>query len=135
VAALNYASNASWFINAPAPIGNKRIRAMESFDEGEEGSVETRTEVGPSRNAAGFVTIPGGKTISFTIRETKGAQPEIDWEYLKDNEILFGLTKQIIGGRRRQYAECRVSTIAPTGDNAAELMFTVEIVALAQDRL
>jgi hypothetical protein len=135
VAALNYASSASWFLNAGPPVGNKRIRAMESFDEGEEGSVETRTEVGPSKNAAGFVTIPGGKTISFEIRETKGVQPEIDWDYLKDNEITFGLTKQIIGGKRCQYAECRVSTITPTGDNGAELMFTVEIVALAKEGL
>lgn len=133
--ALEYASAASWFINAPAPVGNKRLRAVESYDSGDEGSVTTQTEVGPSNAAVGFIDVPGGKTISFDIREVKGAKREVDWEYLQDNKIVFSLTKQIVGGTRKQYPECRISTIAPKGDNKGEHTYTVEIVALDRKSL
>ncbi|HWU91606.1 MAG TPA: hypothetical protein VN253_30270 [Kofleriaceae bacterium] len=132
MAALEYASSASWFINAPAPIGNKRLRAVEKYDEDDESSVETRVEVGPSLDAVGFVEIPGGKKITFDIRETKGAKPEVDYEYIKANGLAVTLTKQIIGGRRTQYTPCRLSMIKPTGDNKGEHTFSVEFVALGK---
>lgn len=129
----NYASSASWFINAPAVAGgNKRLRAVESYDEDQEGSVETRTEVGPGKGAAGFVTIPGGRMVTFEIREIKSAKREVDWEYLERNEVTFSLTKKITSGRRSQYPFCRVSSIKPKGDNKGEHTYTVEIVTLDQ---
>jgi len=131
----NYASSASLFINAPAPVGNKRLRAVEKYDFGDEGSTETRTEVGPTSDAAGFVRIPGGKTISLDIRETTGKKREVNWEYLRDNEITFSLTKQITGGQRVQHPFVRVSTIKATGDNKGEHTYTVECVSLGEKGL
>lgn len=134
--ANDYASAASWFINCPNPrVGNKRLRAVEKYDDGDEGSVETRTEVSDSTDAAGFVEVPGGRTISFDIRETKGEKPEVDWEYLKATKQAFSLTKQVSGGRRVQFPSCRVSSIKSNGDNKGEHMYTVEIVALGSKPL
>lgn len=135
MAQLEFVSSGSWHINAPAPVGNKRLRGVESFDEDDESSVETKCEVAPGADAAGFVRIPGGKSITFEGRALKGAKPDVDWEYLQDNEIVFTLTKELTGGRRKQYLPCQVSTYKEKGDNKGEYTYTVEVKALGKKLL
>lgn len=127
------ATQATWQINCSARAGgNKRIRRMDDYEVSGEGSKEAVPEVG-SNTPVAFLRTPGGKTITFNMRQRKGAKPEIDWWYLDVSDEVFELTKQIVGGRRVQYPECMVSSITETGDSEGEHTFTVEIIALREE--
>ncbi|MGN6103733.1 MAG: hypothetical protein ACTHU0_01385 [Kofleriaceae bacterium] len=124
------ATNATWQINSTSE-GNKRIRRMTSWEVSDGASVEAFSECGPSDSPVGFVDVPGAKTISFEIRELKTPKREIRWERLKVLKEVFSLTKQIVGGSRVQYPECRVSKIDESGAaDQGYVQYTVEIIAL-----
>lgn len=126
------ATVATWQINCSSRAGgNKRIRRMKDWNYADGASKETVGEVGSTEHV-GFMRKPGGKTITFNIRERKGAKPEIDWEYLADSDEVFSLTKQIRGGRRTQYPECQVSKVDDQGEEEGEIMYSVEIVVLTR---
>lgn len=127
------ASVAIWSINS-ASQGSKKIRRAQTVSTSAGGSVEAVNEVG-SKVPVGFEIKPGAFTISIEGRETKGAKPEIDWEYLDETKEVFGMTRQVQGGRRTQYPECMVSKMDSNGEADGKLMFTVEIVALERKKL
>jgi hypothetical protein len=124
------ASQARWTINSTI-AGNKQIKRMQSYDVADDSSTEAQGEVG-STSMVGFTAKPGGLMISFEIMETRGTRREIDWERLKVLDNVFSLTKQVKGGQRTQYPECKVSKIDYTGDVDGKHSYTVEIVALSQ---
>lgn len=126
------ASVASWSINS-ASQGNKKLRRVQSWDVGGEGSVEAILECG-STVPVGFEVKPGGFTISFEIKETKGKR-EVDWETLDQTKETFSLTKQVKGGLREQYPTNMVSKVSATGEAEGKLQYTVEIVALEKKRM
>lgn len=124
------ATGATWQINCSARAGGtKRIRRMTKADVADESSVEAVPEVGPGE-MVGFMDKPGATKITFAMRERKGAKPEIDWHYLKDSKEEVSLTRQIIGGQRRQFLPTRVSSISDSDDDQGEITYTVELVAL-----
>lgn len=131
--ANEFASQAAWSINSITQ-GNKRLRKMEDYDVSSDAAKEAQNEVG-SDFPVGFVRKPGAKTISFTFREAKGRNPEIDWEYLESSDEVFSLTKQVIGGQRVQYPECQVSTTGTSGDKDGTHTRTVEILVLKEKKL
>lgn len=120
-----------WSINCSQ--GSKQLRRMKTYDVSDESSVETRNAVG-SDFPIGFVDKPGGKTITFEYYSER-PKPEIDWRKLRDARETFSLTRQIVGGQRVQYPECRVSKVGPSGDDEGEHMISVEIVALGEKNL
>jgi hypothetical protein len=128
--ANDIATGATWQINCSARAGgNKRIRRAQSVEVSDGGSVTAVPEVGPGE-MVGFMDAPGAHTITLSMRQTKGATPEIDWLYLKTAKEVFSLTRQVIGGPRTQYPECRVSNISPSDNDQGEITYTVEIIAL-----
>jgi hypothetical protein len=127
------ASQATWQINSSSQ-GNKKLLRVQSWDVGDEGSVEAVLECG-STVPVGFEVKPGALTISFEIKETKGTRREVNWEKLRNDREVIGLTKQVKGGLRTQYPECMVSKIDYNGEAEGALMYTVEIVALEQKAL
>jgi hypothetical protein len=124
------ASQARWTINSSV-AGNKQLKRVQSYDVSDDSSVEAQPEVG-SESPVGFLRKPGALMISFEITETKGVRREIDWERLKLLDNTFSLTKQVKGGQRTQFPECKVSKIDYTGDAEGKHSYTVEIVALSQ---
>lgn len=133
MASPDIATQATWQINCSQ--GNKRILRMKSWDISDNASVEAVLEVG-SDFPVGFKDVPGAKTLSLEIRERKGVRREIDYHALRDDKEMFGLTKQVVGGIRTQYPQCRVSKIDEGGsDDAGEIMYTVEIIALRERAL
>lgn len=126
------ATGATWQISCSARAGgNKRIRRMVDYDVADGSAIEAVSEVGPGE-MVGFTRTPGALAITFNMRETQGAKPEIDWRYLKRAGETFSLTRQVIGGARTQYPECRVSTVSPSGNDGGEHTYSVEIVALSE---
>lgn len=126
------ATKAIWTINS-ASQGNKRIRRMKDYDFGDGASRETHGEVGEDDHV-GTIKKPGGKTVTFNMRETKGAKPEIDWQALNESDEWFSLTKQIGGGRRTQYARCQVSKIDDSGSEEGVIEYSVEIVIVGKPK-
>lgn len=122
-----------WYINS-ASQGNKRIKRMKDYSVSDGAATETVGEVGSSEHVA-FMDKPGGLTITFNIRETKGVKPEIDWHYLKETKELVALTKAPEGGQRAHYPECRVSKIDDQGDDGGENAYTVELAVLKRQKL
>ncbi len=127
------ASQIVWTINSDSQ-GNKRIRRMKDWDVSNDASTEAQNEVGSTEPTA-FVDKPGAKTITFNIRETKGTRPEIDWDALESSKEVFSLTRQVTGGRRTQWPECKVSKVSSSGDDESTNMYSVEIIALSQKRM
>lgn len=123
----------AWFINS-ASQGNKRIKRMKDFSVSDGASTESVGEVGSSEHVA-FMDKPGGLSVTFQIRETKGVKPEIDWHLLKSTREVFSLTKAPDGARRTQLPECRVSKIDDQGDDGGENSYSVEIAVLRRQRL
>jgi hypothetical protein len=126
------ATKTVWTINS-ASQGNKRIRRMKDWDVADGGSKESHGEVG-SEEHVGTITKPGGRTITFNMRETKGATPEIDWQKLLDLGEWFSLTKQVGGGRRTQFPRCQVSKIDDNGDDQGVNEYSVEIVVVGKPK-
>ncbi|MDQ3295073.1 MAG: hypothetical protein M3619_00625 [Myxococcota bacterium] len=122
------ASKVTWQINSRSQ-GNKRLRRLDKYDVGDEGSTESANEVG-SDHPVGFVRKPGSVPIDFEFRQTKGVKPDCDWAYLRDSGEIFSLTEQVGGGQRTQYPEVRVSTYTKTGDKDGEFTYSVGLVAL-----
>jgi hypothetical protein len=134
----DHAQQVIWGINS-ASQGNRRIRRMQDYEVSSDGSVETVGEVG-SPVMVGFLIKPGGNAVTFTIKETKGAKREIDWEFLdrrraNGSKEIFELTKQIVGGREVQHPECMVSKIDFSGDKDGKHEYTVEVVTLGEKPL
>lgn len=128
-------TQARWFINASRRAGgNVRLRRLTNADVDDESSVDTVTEMGEDR-PVGFVDVPGGMPISLEFRQTKGAKPDVDWDYLKAAKEIFSLTRQNTGGRRRQFPECRVSKVTETGNSEGEHTYTVEVACLRAQAL
>jgi len=126
------ASQSVWSINSVTQ-GAKQLRRLRNYDVSDESSVETRNAVGID-GPIGFVDKPGGRAISFEYYSER-PKPEVDWRRLKELREIFSLTQQIVGGERIQYPQCRVSTVAPSGDEEGEHMLAVEIVTLGDKRL
>lgn len=124
------ASQARWQINSRT-AGNKQLKRVQSYEVSDDSSTEAQPEVG-SESPVGFVDKPGALSITFEISETKGIKREVDWERLKALREVFSLTKQVKGGLRTQYPECKVSKIDYSGDAEGKHSYTVEIVALTQ---
>lgn len=125
------ATGATWQISCSARAGgNKRILRMTSAEVSDGATVEAVPEVGPGE-MVGFMDSPGAHEITFNMRERKQAKPEIDWLYLKQSKEVFSLTRQVIGGARTQYPECRVQSISPSDTAEGEITYTVSIIALA----
>jgi hypothetical protein len=132
VAINDIASQATWQANTSARAGgNKRLLRLVSWEVSDESSKEAVNEVGSS-NPIGFKRTPGAKMITLEFRQTKTAQPDIDWDYLAESDEVISLTKQVRGGRRTQYPEVQVSKVDYTGDNEGEITYTVECIALRQ---
>lgn len=124
------ASQASWNINSRT-AGNKKLRRVQSYEVSSDRSTEAMGEVG-NEQMVGFVDKPGACTITFEICETKGPKREVDWEKLDTLREMFSLTKQVKGGLRMQYPECKISKIDYSGEAEGKHMYTVEIIALGQ---
>lgn len=130
--ANDIASQATWQINSSARAGgNKRLLRLTSWEVSDESSKEAVNEVGSS-NPVGFKRTPGAKTITLEFRQTKGAKPDVDWDYLAESDEVFSLTKQVRGGRRTQYPEVEVSKVDYSGDDEGEITYSVELIALRQ---
>lgn len=128
-------NQARWFINASSRAGgNVRLRRLTSAEVADESAVETVPEMGEER-PVGFSDTPGGMTISFEFRETKGVKPDVDWDYLKSSKEIFSLTRQHVGGRRKQFPSCRVSKVDDSGNAEGEHTYSVEVVTLGVQRL
>lgn len=133
--ASDIATGATWQINCSARAGgSKRLRRLTDADANDGSSVEGVPEVGPGE-MVGFMDKPGAVEITLNFRERKLARPEVDWHYLKDAKEEFDLTRQVIGGERRQYLPCRVSTISPKDTDQGEITYTVTVVALGSKPL
>lgn len=130
--AAEIATQSVWSINSRSQ-GSKQLKMLKSYDVSDESSVETRNAVGSNR-PVGFVDKPGGVSIGFEYYSER-PKPEVDWRYLRDSKEVFPLTRQIVGGRRIQYPECRVSKVSPKGDEEGEHMESVEIVSFGEARL
>lgn len=131
----NIVNQATWNINCSRRAGgNVRLRRLSSAEVSDESAVETVPEMGEDR-PTGFTDTPGGLSISMEFRQTKGATPDVDWDFLKDAKEIFSLTRQNHGGRRRQFPECRVSTISESGNSEGEHTYTVEVVTLRAQKL
>jgi len=127
------ASVATWSINSTSQ-GNKKLLRVQSWDIGDDGSVEAVLECGSSI-PVGFEIKPGAFTVSFEVKETKGIKREVNWEKLRESREVFSLTKQVKGGLRVQHPQCMVSKIDYNGEAEGKLMYTVEIVSLEQRAL
>ena len=129
--ANDIATRAVWNINcSPRAGGSKQLRRMVDASVEGGGSVEAVNEVGGAE-PVGFTITPGPKTITLNFRERKGAKPEVDWDYLDVSKEVFSLTRQVVGGRRTQFAECMVSSKSDEDSDQGEITYTVEIVGLA----
>lgn len=118
----------SLFLNSTSQ-GNKQLTNVKSLDIDDDSEVETvNTATAPNKRPVGFREKQGG--IKVTLEELVVDEPEANWRRLKIRKEEFSLTVQLAGGDRWQLIPCRVSKVAFKGDDAGEIMQTIEIVAL-----
>jgi len=113
--------------------GSKRLRRVESSKVSDGSSTDTVNAIGED-DPIGFVRKPGNRTISLSVYEEQG-KPEVDWRFLRTSQEGFSLTREIVGGNRTQYPECRVSKVDPSSDADGKHMLDVEIIALGEKPL
>lgn len=121
-----------WTLDS-ASQGNVRLRRVKSSKTSDGASVEAKNAVGEDF-PVGFIDKPGAKTITFEVFAQRG-KAEADFRALRDNKEEFGLYKKIVGGPGYHYPICRVSKIDDDDDDEGGHMFSVEIVALREEKL
>lgn len=104
-----------------------------SAEVGDDSSVETVNAVG-SEFPVGFIDKPGGRPITIEYLQEQGT-PEVDWQFIKDSKEMFALTRKVVGGRRYQYPECRVSTVEPKTDADGGHTISIGIIAIREKAL
>ena len=99
---------------------------VESHSVNDEGSVTN--VVGPS-GVIGTQRAAGGFQISLKSRRAKNVAAEVDWEFLRESDVLFRFEIQAIGGRRAQYFRCRVSNTNESADSSGAVTLDITITA------
>jgi hypothetical protein len=113
--------------------GNIRLRRCKS-SKVSDGAKTTAVMAMGEDDPIAFTDAPGAKTIALEVYEEQG-KPEIDYRKLKAGKEVFSITREIVGGNRYQYPQCRVSTVEPDDDDEGKHMLSVEIIALSEKPL
>jgi hypothetical protein len=113
--------------------GKKTLKRCKGSKVSSGGSTKVETAMGEDEGA-GHTRAPGGYTISLQILQEQGL-PEIDYELLESTQEPFTVEREIVGGRRWQYLESKVSKVDPDDDDQGKHMLDVEIVALRRKKL
>jgi hypothetical protein len=117
------ASRARWTINSLL-AQNKKLSKLKTAKETDDADLEhafnTASEV------AGEIEKPGAGSLDIEYYEENGT-PEVNWQKLKDSREYFTLTRQVIGGRRVQYGNCRVANITAEDDDEGGHMLSIKV--------
>lgn len=105
---------------------NVQLFHIETHNVSDEGSVSTAT--GPS-GPIGTQRAPGGWQIALKSRHAKNVEDEVDWEWLRDTDTRFRFEIQKVGGRRKQFFRCRVSSVNDTGDGSGAQSLDITITS------
>lgn len=118
------ATRARWTINS-LTARNVALSKLKTYKETDNSSVEhvlnTASEI------AGEIEKGAGGALEFEYYQEAGT-PEVNWRKLLEAKEYFSLTKQIVGGERLQYSNCRVANVAGDGDDQGSHMITVQII-------
>jgi hypothetical protein len=125
------ASRARWFINS-LTAQNKFLSKLKTASETDDGDLEHAFN--SANEVAGEIETPGAGALEISYYEEAGA-PEVNWRRLKDSREYFSLTRQIVGGTRTQYTNCRVANVASEDDDEGGHMLTVKVIWRARKDL
>lgn len=115
--------------------GHKTLEYCKSSKVADGQSREPKNALGGFGRPVGTVRKPGALTITLDVFAQQGT-PEVDWWALQDSGEVFGIFREIVGGRETHYPQVQVSKVDEDddGDNA-DHMITVELLALDRENM
>lgn len=109
-----------------ATAGNVFLRTVQKWSVTDDSDLEPVFGTGDDE-PIGMAEKPGAGAIDLEVRRV--ASPEVDWARLKRLKERFSLTTvDNPGGRRTQYAGCRVANVAPDSDDQGQHIVKVKVV-------
>lgn len=118
------ASRARWTINS-LTAQNKQLTKLKTAKETDDRDLEHAFNT--AGEVAGEVEKPGAGALELEYYEESGGTPEVNWRKLQEAREYFSLTRQVVGGVRVQYGNCRVANVTSEDDDEGGHMLSVKL--------